>query len=153
MPDLLGHLAFARVARAVPVMQRAADTPALAAAYYLGAVWPDLVTRPWHILYPPAHPYVEVLHAPLLQPLWAVVLAALVVPRWRRAAFLAILAGMATHLIIDRVQHHIAGGYLWAFPLTFDRCGAGLVWPEDSLLYVTPPLCLLALMLHLMRRV
>ena len=148
MPDLLGHLAFARVSRAVPAVARFTATPGLSAVFYLGAAWPDLVTRPFHILYPPCHPYVEVLHAPLLQPLWAIAIAALFAPPLRRRVALVLLAGMATHLALDLVQHHLVGGYLWAFPFSFQRTGAGLLWAEDTLLWITPPLCLVAALLE-----
>lgn len=145
MPDLLGHLAFARVVK----IERFAPTPGLAALYYLGAAWPDLVTRPFHILLPPTKPYVEVFHAPLLFPVWAVLLAAWFAPPVRAKAAGALLAGMITHIAIDLVQFHFTGGYLWLFPFSFQRSGwFGLMWAEDTLLWVTPPLCLAALVLE-----
>lgn len=148
MPDLLGHVAFARVVQALPPVQRATARPAVAALYYLGAVWPDLVTRSFHILVPPLQPYVEVLHAPLLAPLWGVVLAAAFVESLRRPVFAALLYGMLGHVLIDRVQYSIGGGYQFWFPLSFARVSDGLIWPEDSLVYVTPPLVLLALLIE-----
>lgn len=145
MPDLLGHLAFARVVR----IARVAETPGLAALYYLGAAWPDLVTRPFHILLPATKPYVEVFHAPLLFPVWAVLIAAWFAPPVRAKAAVALLAGMVSHIAIDLVQFHFTGGYLWLFPFSFQRSGwFGLMWAEDTMRWVTPPLCVIALILE-----
>lgn len=153
MPELFGHFAFARIAQEIPAVARATRTPGLAALYYLGAAWPDLVTRPFHITIPYTKPYVEVFHAPMLFPVWAVLLAAWFAPPVRRHAAVALVLGMLTHMAIDLVQFHSTGGYLWLFPFSFQRSGwFGLIWAEDTMLWVTPPLCLAALALEWRRR-
>jgi hypothetical protein len=150
MPDLLGHVAFARIVREVAPVRRAGGTgggpasPGMVACYYLGALLPDLATRPFHILMPTLSPFVEVFHSPACLVLLGIAWAGLFVPELRRRALVSVLSGIATHMVIDLVQRHLAGGYLLYFPLSFHRNSLGLLWPEETTTMLTPWLVLAA---------
>lgn len=158
MPDLLGHVAFARIVREVAPVRRAGGTggapasPGMVACYYMGALLPDLATRPFHILMPALSPWVEVFHSPACLVLLAIAWAGLFVPELRRRALVSVLSGIATHMAIDLVQRHLAGGYLLYFPLSFHRNTLGLLWPEETTTQLTPWLSAAALLLAVWRR-
>lgn len=157
MPDLTTHVAVARLAREIPVVRRwlAAGSPeparAALACYYLGALLPDLVTRPLHILVPSLSSHVHVFHSPVCVVLWTIVATALFAPSLRAMAFRTLLAGAATHVAVDLVQRHVAGGYYVWFPVSLDRTTAGLLW-SDQVVLLAPAVVTLALLVHLWAR-
>ncbi|MBI4860320.1 MAG: hypothetical protein HY815_08670 [Candidatus Riflebacteria bacterium] len=138
MPDLLGHVAVARLALELAgvaaVLERGepASEDARLACFYLGSILPDLVTRPFHILFPGCTAYVEVLDSPFCLALWALMLSQAFAGPLRRAALRCLSAGIATHVVIDLVQRHIAGGYMLLFPFSVATPTWGLLWPEQS---------------------
>jgi len=140
VPDLVGHIAFAAITRHIPGLEVPAETPkkhpgrATLAAYYLGAALPDLLTRPFHISMPILGPYLEVWHSPACVLLWGVLLGRMFVAPRRAAMLAALMFGAANHLVLDLIQKHIAGGYLFLFPFSLTRTTLGVLWPEQTVI-------------------
>lgn len=126
MPDFVTHLCTVQLARRGLFDRR---FPLFA----LGAVLPDLLSRPVHILFPAAYPFVRPLHSPVVCVLYCVLLALLFVPASRRAAFACLLAGTGLHLMFDALQKQTGPEYLWLFPFSWRPGCVGLFWPEQAL--------------------
>jgi hypothetical protein len=152
MPELLGHIAAARIARAVPPLSHLMKNEAglvdghRTALYYLGTILPDLLTRPFTILYPPSRAYVAPLHSPFCCVLASVVLARAFAPPLRARAFKLLAVGAIFHQLLDLIQKQIGDGYCIFFPFSAHGPTAGLLWPDQTL-WLSPALVLVALAL------
>ncbi|MDZ7337947.1 MAG: hypothetical protein ONB30_05355 [candidate division KSB1 bacterium] len=127
MPDLTTHLALTHLGSR-PLRLGSARLP-----LYLGALLPDLLTRPFYILYPPAYFVVYSLHTPVATGLAALAVAQLFAPELRPQVRTGLLAGSAFHFALDVLQRQVGNAYYWLFPLSWKTFDLGLFWPEDSL--------------------
>lgn len=145
MPDLLTHLCSAQLVRR-GLLDR------LFPLFALGAMLPDLLSRPAHILFPAAYPFVKPLHSPLVCIPCCALLAFLFVPGIRRAAFACLLAGTALHLALDAFQRQLGPEYFWLFPFSWRSGALGLFWPEQALVFL-PVTVAVTLLVSAWRRV
>ena len=135
MPDLVTHIAGAYL------VNRGWKIGRGAAFFYLGAMLPDLVTRPFHIIYPRLLPATLGLHAPgpVFLACWLVSLFFRV--DQRKPVFWLLFSGSLLHFLMDTAQKHLIGGYLWLFPFSGRKYSWGFIWPEDTIRFL--PLTLL----------
>jgi hypothetical protein len=126
MPDLLTHLCAAQLLRRGLLARR---FPLFA----LGTILPDIISRPIHILFPSAYPFVQPLHSPAVCAVYCALVSLLFVPPIRREAFACLLAGAALHLALDACQRQVGPEYLWLFPFSWRPGSIGLFWPEQAL--------------------
>ena len=129
MPDLLSHLLSARIAGTALRSNRRGWLVML----LFGALLPDLLTRPFYILWPATYWFVNPLHTPVGIFLTCLALSEFFIPAQRNVAFVMLLAGSALHLLLDLLQKHEHGGYALLFPFSWDRLEFGLFWPEQTL--------------------
>lgn len=127
MPDLTTHLALTHLTSR-PLRLGGARLP-----LYVGALLPDLLTRPFYILFPPAYFVVYSLHTPLATAIVALLLAELCVEELRRQVRTGLLVGAALHFALDLLQRQVGTGYYWLFPFSWKSFSLGLFWPEESL--------------------
>jgi hypothetical protein len=152
MPELIGHIAAARIIRAIPpISNQMVDSdqrvdPHRTAIYYLGTILPDLLTRPFHILYPPCRPYVTALHSPFCCILASVVVARAFAPHLRATACRLLIIGALVHQLLDLIQKQVAMGYCIFFPFSTYSPTFALLWPDETL-WLSPVLLLVALIL------
>lgn len=130
MPDLVTHIAGAYL------VNRGWKIARGAAFFYLGAMLPDLVTRPLHIVFPRLLPGTLGLHAPVAVffVCWLISLSFRV--DQRKAVFWLLFSGSLLHFLMDAAQKHLTGGYLWLFPFSNHRFSWGFIWPEDSIRFL-----------------
>lgn len=147
MPDLVTHIAGAYL------VNRGWKIARGAALFYLGAMLPDLITRPFHIIYPRLLPATLGLHAPV-----AVFLACWLISLFfradqRKTVCWLLFSGSLLHFLMDAAQKHLAGGYSWLFPFSSRRYSGGVIWPEDSMHFLpfTLLIVLLAFIISLRR--
>jgi len=95
--------------------------------------WGHFAEPYWYWMWVPGH-----LPAGLLLACYA--LSHLFVEARRPAAFVTLVAGCATHLLMDSFQTHAAGGEPVFWPLSWHNFEIGLVSPEASLDWI-PWLC------------
>ncbi|MBC7187996.1 MAG: metal-dependent hydrolase [Calditrichaeota bacterium] len=127
MPDLTTHLAFTHLVSR-PIRLRGTRVPV-----YVGALLPDLLTRPFYILYPPAYYVVYTLHTPVAIALMVLLLTELCAEEIRRRVMAGLFAGVALHFALDLLQRQLGTGYYWLFPFSWKSFALGLFWPEESL--------------------
>lgn len=127
MPDLSTHLALTHVVSR-PVRLGSTRLP-----LYVGALLPDLLTRPFYILFPPAYFVVYTLHTPVATALAALLMAEFFAPELRSRVRTGLLLGSAFHFALDLLQKQMGTGYYWFFPVSWKSFSLGLFWPEESL--------------------
>lgn len=131
MPELVTHTVAAYLIR-----KRNIPTADLL-IYLFGAMLPDLLTRPFMILYPPIRYFVNVLHTPVALVLVIYLIAQYFEDSIRNKVMKLLALGTFTHLFLDLFQNSIQyRGYSWFFPFTFWDFRIGLFWPEDSVSYL-----------------
>lgn len=131
MPDLLTHIAVAYGC------QRCAMKSPLTSWFLVGTVLPDVLTRPFSILFPSLAWFVMPLHTPVGLLLVCALVSHLIPQKNRRSVFYNLLGGAALHLLLDLFQKHIGGGYYMFFPFSWWSFEFGFIWPETSL-YLLP---------------
>ena len=127
MPDLVTHTALGYF-----VVRRWRHA-AYAFLFLIGNMMPDLMTRPFYIIYSPSFWWVYPFHTPLgaLVACWGI--TGLFKKGDRRPVFLAVAGGSMTHLVLDIFQKHAGMGYIWFSPFSWVFTDWGLFWPEDAL--------------------
>jgi hypothetical protein len=131
MPDLLTHLIVAQACRRGPRIE------ALTFWFLVGTVLPDILTRPFNILFPSFFWLFMPLHTPVGLLFVCLSMSQLSPAASRRSVFYNLAGGAALHLLLDLFQRHIAGSYYLLFPFSWRSFEIGLVWPETSL-YLLP---------------
>ncbi len=139
MPDLVTHFAGAYL------VNRGWKIGRGAVIFYLGAMLPDLITRPFHILFPRLLPAIWGLHSPAGAFLACWLISLFFRYDQRRPVFWLLFSGSLLHFLMDTAQKHLTGGYLWLFPFSSRRITVGFIWPEDSIRFL--PITLLIVLL------
>lgn len=140
MPDLATHLAATHLARRIVEATRGGQASGRQATLlYLGAILPDLFSKPPTILFSAS--WVYWLSMPTHTPLGTMLLCYLVAMQLEekeRPLGLALLgAGAALHYVMDLIQTHVSSGaYYYFFPLSWKTFHIPLFWPSDSVLAV-----------------
>ncbi len=130
MPDLVTHIAGAYL------VKKGVRITRYAVLFYLGALLPDLVSRPLHIIWPKLLPATQAFHCPFGVFLICWLISLFFRLDQRKAVFWLLLAGGFVHLLMDAGQMHLVGGYLWFFPVSLKTFSLGLFWPEDSIRFL-----------------
>ena len=142
MPDLITHLAGAYLAGKGFRLRRGI------VLFSLGALLPDIVSRPLHIFWPRTFPVAQALHTPVVLFLICWLLSLFFRVDQRKTVFLLLGAGSLLHLLMDMFQKHLVGGYLWFFPFSCKARSFGFLSPESSLSFL-PVTLLLVLAVYL----
>jgi len=145
VPDLLTHFMTAYGAREL------ADRRRLTYWFLVGALLPDVLTRPSTILMPSSFWFTMPFHTPVGLLLVCLSISLLFRSSVRKSVFLNLLIGSYVHVGLDIFQEHIAGSYYLFFPFSWESFEFDLMWPEDTL-YLAPVWIGLGILL-LLRRV
>ena len=142
MPDLITHAAVAYfIARPKRLVR-------FRIAFYLGAILPDLLARPFHIIKPELTLYLVGVHTPAFVLLFCLLFAELFDKDVRNSVRNCLIAGSSLHFLLDVLQKHLIKGYFWLFPFSYKNFGLGLAWAEDFLNFI-PLWILLVILLEL----
>lgn len=127
MPDLITHTVAAYLIRKRSIPQ--SDL----VIYLLGALLPDIVTRPFMIMFPSLRHFFHAFHTPIALAL-VILLISLYFEETIRLKIIKLLTyGTLTHLFLDMFQASVGErGYGWLFPFSYWDFNFGLFWPEDS---------------------
>jgi len=126
MPDLLTHAAAAHL------VARRWFPRSAAILFTVGTMLPDVLSRPFYIIFPALHWWVMPLHTPVGVALVCWMIAGLFKNEERKIVFVALFAGAVFHFLLDAPQKHVAAGYFWLFPFSWTTYEWGLWWSEDS---------------------
>ncbi|MBN1480961.1 hypothetical protein EH223_00640 [candidate division KSB1 bacterium] len=123
MPDLVTHTATAYFLMRSDSFQR------FRVFFYLGAILPDILARPIHIMFPQFYLYTIAIHTPLFMILFTLLFAEFF-QTFRLHVIKYLLFGILSHFFLDLFQKHITDGYYWFFPFSWRSFEIGLFWPE-----------------------
>jgi hypothetical protein len=126
MPDLITHTAM------VYVLVRPWWRQSVRVLFYIGALLPDVLSRPFYILWPALSPFTVALHTPIFVLLFVLFIAQWFTAPLRPLVRATLLSGCALHFLLDIFQKHIDGGYLLLFPFSWRFTDFGLFWPEAT---------------------
>jgi hypothetical protein len=133
VPDLVTHVAAAHfLLRPFDARRPALEIPPGRLFFYVGAMLPDLASRPWYILFPSVHDFVVPLHTPAGLFACAGLFALLLDAPLRRTAFAWTSAGGLFHFGLDCLQKQVAGNNFWLFPISWRNFGFGLFWADRA---------------------
>ncbi|MDZ7723132.1 MAG: hypothetical protein U5R06_10090 [candidate division KSB1 bacterium] len=127
MPDLITHTAAAYLAG------RYFLTAHNRVLLYMGVILPDILVRPFYIIFPAVYPYTVGIHTPFFMIIAVALATELFAPGIRKAAFTYLSLGVFFHFILDLLQKHISSGYYWLFPFSWQSFEIGLFWPHQTL--------------------
>jgi hypothetical protein len=132
MPDLVTHVALGHlIVRSWDLTAHKPVPSSLRLLFYLGILLPDILTRPWYILFPVIKNWTIALHTPMgIVPVCAII-ALLFRPGLRRRGFLFLWAGTCAHFLLDTFQKHITDNNFWLFPFSWNHTGIGLAWADE----------------------
>lgn len=138
MPDLVTHLASGYVADAAFRPRQP-----FRLAFLLGVLLPDLLTRPFFIIWPQTYEFVRPLHAPFTYVIACWMLTQLFAYRRQRSViFTGLFLGGLLHFAADALQQQFLKPYLWLFPVCRCETSWGLFGPEASLEFLPVTLLL-----------
>ncbi len=132
MPDLITHIAFTHLVKR-PFELKGNDENMLPfrVLLYLGTILPDILTRPWYIIFPATKPWTACLHTPFCAILFSGLLTLFFDPSIQKKIFLNLSAGVILHFFLDSFQHQIIGSNYWLFPFSWQHVGYGLFDPGE----------------------
>lgn len=126
MPDLVTHFSTAYILK-LPHRWSSRVIP-----FYIGAILPDLLSRPLFILFPQSDRIIFSFHTPAVMAVFCLLLAQFFEKRIRSAVRINLLLGIMLHFGLDLLQKQITSSYYWLFPFSWKSFDLGLFWPEDS---------------------
>jgi hypothetical protein len=145
MPDLLTHLCSAQIARKTFKLK-------FFPVFALGVILPDLLSRPFHIIFPAVYWYVVPLHSPLVCVMYCFLISRLFAKQIRKAVFLYLSGGVGLHLFLDLFQKQISPHYFWFFPFSWKSYWVGLFWPGQALFFLPVTVGVTILITYLFRK-
>lgn len=142
MADLVTHVAFGYFAG------KSTFSTHLRTIFYVGCILPDILTRPFYIIFPSLYWLVEPFHTPVVLILICALFALFFTPNLRKKIFYALVAGVGCHLLVDLFQTNIVDGYLWFYPFSWETLHIGFYKPEQSL-YLMPILLIIIISIEI----
>ncbi len=147
MPDLVTHAAIAHlIRRPFDLKKKTGTGPSLRVLFYLGTLLPDLLTRPWYILFPATHDFTLPFHTPAGALIACGMIAVLFETTLQKKAFGLLAAGSVLHFVLDGFQKQIIGNNFWLYPFSWKDYGYGIIWAGEIMRYIPCWLALAALM-------
>ena len=134
MPDLITHVALAHVIKR-PFDLKKSHTP-FRALLYLGTILPDVLSRPFYILFPNTYDQIVFFHTPVGMLLTISLLVLFFEPAIRKGAFINLTAGAGLHFLLDAFQIQTSGNNYWLFPFTYTNFGYGLFQAGDLIPFI-----------------
>ncbi len=130
MPDLITHSAAAYF------LSRDKRMAHYRAFFYIGAILPDVLTRPVYILFPKLFFFTVAIHTPVFMLVAVLFFSEFFRAEIKRPVALFTLAGVALHFLMDVFQRHLLTGYYWFFPFSWRSVEIPLFWPETPVRFI-----------------
>jgi hypothetical protein len=148
MPDILTHLAITHFISRTPnlVKNRLVEFYTnYRAIIYLGAILPDLISKPFHFITWKLYNFGLALHSPFCVIIECFLFSRLFYIKNRKTTFWTLLFFSLFHIFIDSLQEGVNPGYQLLFPFAFRRYGINVV-SSGMYLYSLGALVLIGLM-------
>lgn len=130
MPDLISHIASGYL------LKPKYKSPQWMGVFLVGICLPDLMTRPFYIIWPQLYWFVMPNHTPIGILLGCLLLSGFFIKEQRNRVFMTLLLGSMAHLALDLIQKHAHGGYALLFPISWQTFELGIFWPEQTLWFL-----------------
>jgi hypothetical protein len=148
MPDLVTHVALSHLLRRPFNFTRNETNPVpFIILFYFGTILPDILTRPFYILFPVTKDWTVPFHTPFGMILTCVLLAFLFEASIRRKVFINLLGGAFFHFFLDALQKHVNEGIFWFFPFSWKSGGFQFLW-ADKIMNLIPVWIILIIILE-----
>jgi len=147
MPDLITHIAISHLCRR-PFEKAGTISPSLPfrTIFYLGTLLPDLLSRPFIIIFPATFHWVTVFHTPAGFLVVSLLISSLFHVDIRRRIFINLSAGGLLHFFLDSLQKQVLDNDFWLFPFSWKTFGKELFHTHDILHYSPVLLVLIVIM-------
>lgn len=153
MPDLVTHVAISHlVSRPFEWRRQDRIKVSMRILFYVGTILPDILTRPWYIIYPPSMEWTYPLHTPFGMLFMCLLLMLFFKPNLQKKAFLSLYSGSLLHLFLDGLQTHLAYTEHWLYPFSWRGFGLHIMWADNILLLIPVWLILIVILEIIMRR-
>ena len=148
MPDLVTHIAISHlIKRPFEFGKTNSTTIPIRVLFYLGTILPDILTRPWYIIYPPTMEWTFPIHTPFGMLLISSLLALFFDCSIRKKAFVFLMAGASLHFLLDGMQRKLVYTEHWLYPFSWKAFGFHVMWAED-ILFLIPVWLVMILLLE-----
>jgi len=139
MPDIITHTTFAYLIR-----KRNWDIHFLI-LFLLGAMLPDLLTRPFTTFFKPEQYFINASHTPSVVLLWIILISQFFEREIRWQVFKYISLGTLTHFFLDLFQISTNNiGYQLLFPFSEWNFSFNLFWADESI-FIAPIMAIIFL--------
>jgi len=147
MPDLVTHTAVAHLLRrSIDLKKYSRADSRLRVLFYLGTILPDILTRPWYILFPSTHDWTLPFHTPIGALLICALLALFFESRLQKRAFAWLASGTVLHFLLDGLQRQVVDNNLWLYPFSWKDFGYGFLWAGEIMRFIPVTLGLVVLL-------
>jgi hypothetical protein len=137
MPDLVTHVAISHLVKRPFDFSRNANNPVpFRILFYFGTILPDILTRPFYILFPITKDWTVPFHTPFGMIVTCALLALLFESSIRGRVFINLLGGAFFHFFLDALQKHLNEGIFWFFPFSWKSGGFQLLWADQIMDFI-----------------
>lgn len=127
MPDLITHMVFSHfIIRSFEQIKNVSKYQHFRVLFYLGVILPDILTRPWYILFRDTYDWTVALHTPAGAVIICAILALLFEPGLRKMTFIYLTVGSLSHFVLDSLQTQLINNNYWFFPFSWKPIGYGI---------------------------
>ena len=132
MPDLVTHVAVSHlIKRPFELKDRGESKVPFRILFYLGTVLPDILTRPWYILFPVTKDWTFPFHTPVGMIVTSGLIAFFFERSMRKKAFTNLSVGAGLHFLLDALQTYTTYSVFWIFPFSYQTFGFGLAGADE----------------------
>ncbi len=114
--------------------------------FYMGTILPDIMSRPFYILFPVTREWVFLYHQPIGFILISIMFTLFFNPAIWKKVWINLMAGGMLHFLLDSFQKQIASGIAWLWPFSWQAYGYGLMEAGDILNYIPLWIILIVIM-------
>jgi len=137
MPDLITHSIFNHILRRFYDYGKNVNPfSGVIVFFYIGTILPDILTRPFYIIFPQTYEWIIFLHTPIAIIFFSSLFVQFLKAGIRNTAFANLIAGSFLHFLLDALQKQITGNNFWLFPFSWHNFGFGLLWAGQYLRFL-----------------
>ena len=127
MPDLVTHMVFSHLLiRLYELIKNRMGFTPFRTLFYIGTVLPDILTRPWYIIFSGTYDWTVAMHTPFGAILVSAILSLFFQSSIRKKTFFFLTGGVISHFILDALQKQLIYNNYWFFPFSWKSVGWGI---------------------------
>ena len=132
MPDLITHVALSHFfVRGYELKKKTVNNWPWRLLFYFGTILPDILTRPFYILFALKNNWTVGLHTPLATLAVCGIIALFFAQPLRKKVFHFLAAGNLAHFLLDSFQKHLIPQSYWLLPFSWRNYHWGFLYPNQ----------------------